>query len=497
MMKKIFFLGLLGIVLSNALQGQTSDSLQIDSVLIDNILFLPDPDSMQQTADQVIGLTSREIPFRAVSNMPVGVNNVYWRVSFDYDDDGDFYEIETPFGNSILYESGAIPTGSTPNIFLIFQNLDSLPPNALRTLRVEVAEDPADFGTDDSNIFNIQAAGPGDRVTSADKSTGGKGTRGEEENCKYFGVLQEGILESYVYNWRLYSNYQKPCTATIQFEEAEIYTLANSSVPCKILYLSPGGTDAANIAIETSTTAFGSSSIFTLEVGEKAGFKIILPTYCLPSTQISKIKLKITYMDCESASSVRVDSICFGCIDKITYSDHSSNPASLIGITETQLPRLTYADQGIEMFSNVTTLANDSTELVVNDNGYISAKGGTWVQQGGYFWAHKEKVCPLDTLTSTTAVFEEEKEEIDVFNISPNPTYEVFNLEVELVRNSRLSIVLYDLMGRQQLVFMKQKLQSKGKHNYSVDFSKLEAGLYYCQVIIEGKIYTKNIVKLE
>ena len=55
-----------------------------------------------------------------------------------------------------------------------------------------------------------------------------------------------------------------------------------------------------------------------------------------------------------------------------------------------------YADDLNELKDNVSVLAGDDVELVVNPTGAIHISGGdVWVQNGATFWAHQETVCPI------------------------------------------------------------------------------------------------------
>ncbi len=503
-MNKLLVLGACCFLLCQSLIAQNASELRIDSVLIDDLLFLPDPELQQQTAEEVIGLLSPEVPFRAVSNLPQGVDSVYWRVSFDYDDDGDFTDFEDPFGPSVLYESGAISAGSTPSVFLFFQGLNELPPNARRTLRIEVVEDPTDFGTEASSIFNVIMEGPGGRVTTADKKKG-SGSSGERvvslSGCRYMGVLQNNTLQSEIYNWRPTNT---TCLATVELVAARIYRLSDPTTPYRTMDLRPTiGVDQNEVELTvpisggTGVLTYNRSTQFDLAVGQSGVFTLNLPINAIDPSQISAIAIDINYEDCNTNEEfvLVTDSLCFGCNDFILYDRHSSSPVPDVGKEETQLPALTYRAKRIEARDSVMVRSGDSTEFVVNNDGFIHVTAETKVEQSAYFWAHKEVVCPI-MVSSTTDITEGARVALDRFIISPNPAYETVEVFIDLTKQSALTIAVYDLLGRRRLLILNNEWQQEGSQSYSMNISSLEAGLYYCRVLVDGQIYIKSIIKV-
>jgi hypothetical protein len=247
----------------------------------------------------------------------------------------------------------------------------------------------------------------------------------------------------------------------------------------------------------TGVLTYNRSTQFDLAVGQSGVFTLNLPINAIDPSQISAIAIDINYEDCNTNEEfvLVTDSLCFGCNDFILYDRHSSSPVPDVGKEETQLPALSYRAKRIEARDSVMVRSGDSTEFVVNNDGFIHVTAETKVEQSAYFWAHKEVVCPI-MVSSTTDITEGARVALDRFIISPNPAYETVEVFIDLTKQSALTIAVYDLLGRRRLLILNNEWQQKGSQSYSMNISSLEAGLYYCRVLVDGQIYIKSLIKL-
>lgn len=80
--------------------------------------------------------------------------------------------------------------------------------------------------------------------------------------------------------------------------------------------------------------------------------------------------------------------------------------------------------------------------------------------------------------------------------ISPNPFSTSFNIEINLTEDVNVSVKIYDLMGRQIDVISDNELKQKGKLQLQYNSEKLQPNIYMCVVTVNGKQFTKKIVKM-
>jgi Secretion system C-terminal sorting domain len=91
-----------------------------------------------------------------------------------------------------------------------------------------------------------------------------------------------------------------------------------------------------------------------------------------------------------------------------------------------------------------------------------------------------------------TAIEEPNPSEIQV-EVSPNPTQEVCGVKVDLLKPSKVTLQLRDISGKS---LKEQTLSNSNKHHETtLDFSNYPAGIYLLQVIVDGKIVVKKVVK--
>jgi len=101
------------------------------------------------------------------------------------------------------------------------------------------------------------------------------------------------------------------------------------------------------------------------------------------------------------------------------------------------------------------------------------------------------------TATSTVVVvsssgFEEFGVEDLGLRIYPNPNTGQFTLEMDLEKNTRLSIKLYQINGQQ--IFAEEVRYVTGTFSKQIDLSKYAKGIYYVQVVTDGGVLTGKII---
>lgn len=506
-MKQIIIAFLLCFGLITSLKAQ----LQIDSVFIDNDTLLPDPNFQQQISTDTVFLEGLSFDFRGVSNMPVGIDSVFWRVSIDYDQDGDFDDNEMPYGNSILYNSGKVAVGSSPQEIIEALGLLYIPFGEVLQMKVELTDDDSDFdsatpsGNYNSFIFQIMDT-TGGRVTMGSKKKGNP----SRSNCIGFtGVVKNNVFQFYVFNWLdNISSIADTCLATSFELTSAIVNQRNLATGCSI-DLTPTGNNG-NVSITRydvsgniiTPYSYSTDGAFILKSGEKAKVEITIPsTGCPASLQIGQIDIQATFGGC--INSTRSQSFCFDCDDPVIYDDHSTNPSATAANNELEIPKLTYASDSIGLNGNVKILTGGNVELVVNNSGVIHVSGGeVFVESGAYFWAHKMDVCPIlptSPITPPTSIEGKswQLKKVDEVKIVPNPFTTSLFVDLELEEVSQVTVTLFDVLGHQKRKILDENILEIGQQRVEILTDDLNAGLYYCQIEINDKIITKSLVKVE
>ncbi|MCX6601576.1 MAG: T9SS type A sorting domain-containing protein [bacterium] len=75
----------------------------------------------------------------------------------------------------------------------------------------------------------------------------------------------------------------------------------------------------------------------------------------------------------------------------------------------------------------------------------------------------------------------------------PNPFNSATQIEFALPSTQRLSLKLYDVLGREVAVLMNE-IQTAGRHRFTFDASGLPSGVYLCRLEAGGMAQTRKIV---
>ncbi|MFN5182398.1 MAG: T9SS type A sorting domain-containing protein [Bacteroidota bacterium] len=85
--------------------------------------------------------------------------------------------------------------------------------------------------------------------------------------------------------------------------------------------------------------------------------------------------------------------------------------------------------------------------------------------------------------------------EIDASSIKifPNPANQSFQMEMFVREKAQMTIMLYDVRGRQ--IIQTQRVLTSGKNKETVNISELESGVYFINVQVGEKIFRTKLVK--
>ncbi|HCQ30384.1 MAG TPA: hypothetical protein DIU39_08865 [Flavobacteriales bacterium] len=86
-----------------------------------------------------------------------------------------------------------------------------------------------------------------------------------------------------------------------------------------------------------------------------------------------------------------------------------------------------------------------------------------------------------------------EIDELKNINLYPVPASNQTTLSFDLKTNSIVNIRLIDNLGREIEQIENTKL-SAGTHQYKVDVSSLSSGIYFIQMVVEGKVLNKKLI---
>ena len=100
-----------------------------------------------------------------------------------------------------------------------------------------------------------------------------------------------------------------------------------------------------------------------------------------------------------------------------------------------------------------------------------------FVAENGSTFTARIQACTSTIINDNTA--EERTTYVNNdFSIFPNPTTDQATIQLELASESNVSVALFDLNGRRLNTLEDSNDLSFGTHNYTVDVSNLDAGIY-------------------
>ncbi len=85
--------------------------------------------------------------------------------------------------------------------------------------------------------------------------------------------------------------------------------------------------------------------------------------------------------------------------------------------------------------------------------------------------------------------------EYKLFQNYPNPFNPITIIDYAISKNSLVTIIIYDLLGRQVATLVNENKNS-GEYSVVFDASKLASGVYFCQMKVDGFTETKKMILL-
>lgn len=90
-----------------------------------------------------------------------------------------------------------------------------------------------------------------------------------------------------------------------------------------------------------------------------------------------------------------------------------------------------------------------------------------------------------------------ESNSVELFIISHNPVKEILNVEFSILNRSKVSIKVYDMIGREakRIENGELKMENAGKHTISFDVGKLKSGVYFVRLSTDNDSRMVKFVK--
>jgi hypothetical protein len=89
-----------------------------------------------------------------------------------------------------------------------------------------------------------------------------------------------------------------------------------------------------------------------------------------------------------------------------------------------------------------------------------------------------------------------EKAQVEIpFRSTPNPFTNTFNIEFELENESTTSLMVFDALGRVVETVIANDNLVGGKHQYQIDGSRLESGIYFIRLQTDDNVQTIKVIK--
>jgi hypothetical protein len=139
-----------------------------------------------------------------------------------------------------------------------------------------------------------------------------------------------------------------------------------------------------------------------------------------------------------------------------------------------------------------TTWTTTSTQSVVLING-VNKIRATATTSGGCANIDYLQVTGSGTLKSALAQKDMVDREQDKIDIYPNPLIESSVIKLDLFKDSKVVISLYNLQGKKTKEFVKADFK-KGTQEININKEGLPVGVYICRIVINDKVITTKLI---
>ena len=140
------------------------------------------------------------------------------------------------------------------------------------------------------------------------------------------------------------------------------------------------------------------------------------------------------------------------------------------------------------IITGIDTIGFIQWDSLFNGTAIISVRAINECGSGNYSEGHEVIVY------NTTGIDELDEYTIDVF---PNPFSEIVNVSVYLKKQTSLSVIIYNSLGRKMGSLCDNTTKAIGLNNFSFDSSKLSGGIYYCVISTDNKKITKKLMLIK
>jgi hypothetical protein len=136
--------------------------------------------------------------------------------------------------------------------------------------------------------------------------------------------------------------------------------------------------------------------------------------------------------------------------------------------------------------------------LAAGDISVHASSAGRWVVTSmiGLFGEHYDQLWVFSYGFPPSSIGERPVIVAPTVAIFPNPLNSTTQIEFTLPSTQRVSLRLYDVLGREVAVMMNE-IQTAGKHRLAFDAAGLASGVYWCRLEAGGMIQTRKIVLLK
>ena len=177
-------------------------------------------------------------------------------------------------------------------------------------------------------------------------------------------------------------------------------------------------------------------------------------------------------------------------------------PDNIVTLTNNDISNSLYADviakQTIMTSGNLTVLNGSRLSLRAGNN--INLQSGFIAQSGSELLATLETVSDCGSTTKSTSLVKEGNITVDnsfsafSYNIYPNPSSNIINIDYTLEIEKTISIDLIDFLGRTVSSILSKNNQPAGNYRIQFDVSSMSSGVYFINFRTSDEIRNEKII---